>query len=98
MRQRATGFRQLRQAEVQDLRSPVACDEDVLRLEIAMHDATLMGGGQAASPSGWRDRERRGVEGRSRQCRPQRLAFEEFRDDVGPGFFDPTSNTATTFG
>jgi hypothetical protein len=39
-------FVEPRQAEVENLHHAVAGDEDVLRLEIAMGDAALMGGGQ----------------------------------------------------
>jgi hypothetical protein len=42
----------LRQAEVENLHVPVAGDHDVLGLEIAMHDAALMRGGEAVGDLG----------------------------------------------
>jgi hypothetical protein len=43
------GLRQLGEAEVEDLGPTVFGDEDVVRLEVAMHDSLVVGGGEAAS-------------------------------------------------
>src|SRR5438132_5547272 len=45
----AIGLADPRQTEVKNLRRSLARDEDVFRLEIAMHDATLMSGGERIS-------------------------------------------------
>jgi len=45
----AIGLADSCQTEVKNLRGSLARDEDVLRLEIAMHDATLMSGGERIS-------------------------------------------------
>ena len=89
VRQCADGFGQLRQAEVEDLHPPVGGDEDVLGLEIAMHDAALVRGGHAAGRLRG-DIERDPVGQRAPQeRRAERLAFEELRHDVGPALVDP---------
>ena len=80
---RRLGARQLRQAEVEDLDPAVAGEEHVLGLQVAVDDALLVRGGEAA-----RDLERV-VERLARRERArrepvaQRLALEQLRDDVG---------------
>ena len=76
-------LRQLRQPEVQNLRAPVRSDEDVLGLEIAVHNSALVRGGEAARDlrcvvDGLTLRERRAP-----QLLAQRLAFEQLGDDEG---------------
>src|ERR1039458_439890 len=73
----ARGLR-LYQPEIQDLRPPVARQQDVGRLEIAMHDAGIVRRRQAA-----RDLQRR----LNRLAQPQsgaaqRLAIHQFVDDI----------------
>ena len=78
-RQRAV---QRGQAEVEDLHPAVDADEDVLRLEIAVHDAAGVSGGE---PSGNLERDLQGGRERQRagaEPRPQRFALEAFGDEV----------------
>ena len=77
------GLRQLGEAEVEDLHPAVAGDEDVLGLQVAVDDALVVRGGEAAGDldgvvDGLARRQRRGADARA-----QRLAFEQLRDDVG---------------
>ena len=76
-------LRQLRQAEVEDLDPPVFRDEEVLGLQIAMHDSLLVCRAEAVGDL------KRVVDGLLRreaascQSRAQRLAFEKLLHDVG---------------
>ena len=77
---------QLGEAEVEDLHVAGARQEQVLGLEIAMHDAFFVCGGQAA-----RDlhRDLHGLAHRQRPARKpvaQRLSFEQLGDDVRHSF------------
>jgi hypothetical protein len=89
---------QLGEAEVQDLDEPVARHEQVLRLQVAVHDPVLVGRGEAS-----RDLQPV-VEGAVRRQRrlaeagPQRLALEQLRDDVVGPVLVPMSYTATMLG
>ena len=74
---------ELRQAEVENLHAPVAGDEDVVGFEVPMHDALVVGRGQAA---GGLDRVVHGLarrQGTVRQRLAQRLALEQLGHDVG---------------
>jgi hypothetical protein len=72
-----------RQAEVQQLDVAVARHEDVVGLEVAMNDATRVGGGEAARDLG-PIRGRLGHGQRALvQARAQGGSFEELRHDVG---------------
>ena len=48
----APELRQLGETEVEDLHAPVGRDEDVLRLQVAMDDALLVRGREAARDLG----------------------------------------------
>ncbi len=85
---------ELGQAEIEDLHAPVGGDEQVLRLQVAMHDALFVRTRQAVSNldrviDGLADRESSGRARRTTRSRPsreplaQRLSFEQLRDDVG---------------
>ena len=70
------------EAEVEDFHATVAGDEEVLRLQVAVDDPLLVGGGQ-------RPRDLRavvhGLAGRQRavcELHPQRLAVEQLGDGV----------------
>ena len=71
-----------REAEIEDLHAAVQREEDVLRLQVAMHDAALVRG---TKPSGHLERD---VERRvHRKCagaetRAQRLTFQTLRHEV----------------
>jgi hypothetical protein len=71
-----------RQAEVEDLDAPVAGDEEVLGLQVAVHDALLVRGGQPLGdlPSVL-DRLLRGQRSGGHEL-PQRLPLEELGDRV----------------
>ena len=74
---------ELGQAEVEDLHQPVGGDEQVLGLEIAVHDAAAVRRRQAAGDLlgvGQRLAQRQRAVG---QRRSQRLAVEQLGDDVG---------------
>ena len=79
----ALGADQLRQAEVQDLDPAVAGDEQIGRLDVAVHDAAFVRRGE---PAGNLDRI---VDHRARRQRPpvhplaKRLADEQLGDDPG---------------
>ena len=71
-------LRHPRQTEIEDLRAAVPGQQDVLRLQIAVHDAGRMRRGQAAGDLG-------GDVERLPQAEPgvaQRLAVDELADDV----------------
>ena len=79
---RRLGRRQLGDAEVQDLGPPVALQEQVLGLEIAMHDAARVGGGERLGDG---DADLDGLargEGSATQPLAKVLALEELRHDV----------------
>ena len=66
----------LRQPEVQDLDVPVVDEKNVLRLEVAVDHATIVGGGQAARDlRAVLDRLAHGY-GPARQARAQRLSLQ----------------------
>ena len=74
---------ELREAEIQNLRPAFSRDEDVGRLEIAVHDPFVVGGRQTARDL---DADIDRLAGRQRsvlQPARQRLTFEQLRDDVG---------------
>jgi hypothetical protein len=76
-------LRHLRQAEIEDLHAPVTRDEHVIRLEIAMDDVLVVGGGEPARElarvlDGLAPRQRRVPDPLA-----ERLAVEQFRDHVG---------------
>ena len=74
--------RQLGDAEVEDLCHACAGEEDVFRLEVAMHQARCVRGDQASGDVG-PNLPRHG--GRQRipiEPGPQRLTFEQLDDDV----------------
>ena len=74
---------QCREAEIEDLHAAVQREEDVLRLQVAMHDAACVRG---AKPPGHleRDVERRVHRQRAgAEARAQRLAFQTLRHEVG---------------
>ena len=74
---------QSRQAEVENLYAVVGGEENVLRLEVAMHDATCVCSRQP--PGHLQCSVQRAVDEQSPapQSRPQRLTFEALGDDVG---------------
>ncbi len=76
------GRRQLGDAEIQDLGPPVALQEQVLGLEIAVHDAAGVGGGQRLGDGDANlDGLARG-EGSAAQTLAKGLPIEELRHDV----------------
>ena len=80
-RHRHVRLHELGQTEVENLHPTVARDEHVLWLEIAVNDAFLVRRGKAACQlnrviNGPADRQRRNF-------LAERLALQEFRDDVG---------------
>jgi hypothetical protein len=79
---RRSFFRQLDEAEVENLHVAVRRDEDIFRFQIAMHDPLVVGGGK---PAGDLHRVLDGFTHRDRlagQACPQRFPLEQFRDDV----------------
>ena len=75
--------RELRQAEIQNFHAPLARDEYILRLQIAMHDIFFVRGGESL-------RHLHGIVHRLarrkpslRQLRAQAAAFQKFGNDVG---------------
>ena len=74
---------QFRHTEVQDLHAAIAREEQVLGLQVAMDDATLVRGGE--SPGDLHG-EVDGLplwHGAAPEPAAERLAFEQLRDDVG---------------
>ena len=71
-----------REAEVEQLDLAVTGDEDVLRLEIAMHDAAIVRGGEAAADLHGVIEDRRQRERRRPNARAERLSFEQLDRDV----------------
>jgi hypothetical protein len=83
------GVGELGQAEVEQLHHPVAGQEDVLRLEVAVDDAPLVGGGEAVRDLGRQlDRLAHG-QGAPLQTRPQRLALQKLGDEEGLALVGP---------
>ncbi len=75
-------LRQLGEAEVEDLDAAFVRDEEVLGLEVPMHDALVVRRGQAMRDlEGIVDRLAR-REAAGRELRSQRLAFQKFLNDV----------------
>ena len=71
------------QPEVEDLDAAVARDEEVVRLQIAMHDLLVVRGGQADGDLD-ADLDRLARRGRSSlEPLPQRLALEQLRHGIG---------------
>lgn len=73
---------QLGKSEVENFDAAIAQDEDIFRLQVAMHDPAIMGGGQAvrdlrATLDGFALRHRATF-----QHRPQAFAFEQFGDEI----------------
>ena len=78
----ALGLSQLCQTEVEDLDSPVFGDEEVLGLQIPMHDSLLVRGSEPVRDlQSEVDRLARG-KGAASEAGAQRLPFEKLRDDV----------------
>ncbi len=81
----ARGLRlgQLREAEVEDLDSPVGGDEDVFGLQVPVHDPLLVRRGETGR-DGARVLERPADRERTAgEARPQRFSLEQLRHDVG---------------
>ena len=83
------GLNQLCQPEVQDLDASILRDEEVLGLQVPVHDPLLVGGGEAVRdldrvfdrlPLG----QRAGGD-----PPPQRFPFEQLRDDIGSSLVRP---------
>ena len=71
------------EAEVEDLHAAVEADEDVLGLDVAVHDALGVGGGERLGDGG---ADRAGAppgEGAVAQVGAQRLALEQLGNRVG---------------
>ena len=73
---------QFGQAEVEDFYVAIAGDEKVLRLEIAMNDVALVRGGQSAGDLGGVIERLPRRHGALPDARAQRLALQQFGDDV----------------
>jgi hypothetical protein len=90
--ERGLALDQFREAEIENLDVAVARDEHVLRLRVAMDDAAIVRGRQAACDlPGVVDCLTRGQRAPALQPRAQRRALEQFRDDVGRPFKTPMS-------
>ena len=88
------GPAQLGDPEVEDLDHTVLGEKDVLRLEVAVDDPLLVGGGQA---TGDLDRELHRLahaQGARGHAVAQRLALEQLGDDVGRPLLEPSVDLA----
>ncbi len=77
------------EAEVEDLRPALAGDEDVLRLQVAVDDPLVVGGGEAFADPDRELEDAAGSERPAREARPQRVSLEELEDHVGRAVVDP---------
>lgn len=83
---RAFGFQQLRQAEIQDLGVAAIGDEDIRGLDVPMDDAFFVRGIQSVGQLHAESDCARNRHWPARQNFLERLAFEEFHSDEGSAF------------
>ena len=93
-------FSQLRETEVEHLDDAVTPEHDVVRLEIAMDDASCMGGGHRAcdlqgDPQGLLEGKWGSRASGSRQPLLERLAIDEFEQQKLHGSQSPASASSS---
>src|SRR6267378_2323297 len=89
---------QLGQSKVEDLQAAILEQEEVLRLEVAVQDTVLVGGGEAARELQGEIRRLWRLQRSFREPRAQRAAAQELRTMKGTPSCTPTSWSARTLG